>query len=166
MRSGTSALTRLSRSRVRTSVRGSRPSPAGSGSLRWTRPSPSWYARFTRGRSTFGAASVRSTRACAYAGTTPRSRTVACLSMSHREVGLQRLICDSQVHAPNTPHTGPIDGLEPEALVREMANAGVKRCVIVPMVAPGNDASASNGAALEMAQGDLGRFGVMAPFDL
>jgi L-fuconolactonase len=86
--------------------------------------------------------------------------------MSHREVRLQRLICDSQVHAPNTPHAGPIDGMEAGPLIREMETAGVSRCVIVPMVPPGSDASASNGAALEMAQGDLERFAVMAPFDL
>jgi L-fuconolactonase len=86
--------------------------------------------------------------------------------MSHREVRLQLLICDSQVHAPNTPHAGPIAGMEAGPLVREMETAGVSRCVIVPMVPPGSDASASNGAALEMAQGDLERFRVMAPFDL
>jgi len=86
--------------------------------------------------------------------------------MSRREVGLQRLICDSQVHAPDTPHAGPIDGMEAGALVREMETAGVSRCVIVPMVPPGSDARSSNGAALEMAQGDLERFAVMAPFDL
>jgi predicted TIM-barrel fold metal-dependent hydrolase len=86
--------------------------------------------------------------------------------MSRREVGLRRLICDSQVHAPNTPHAGPIDGMEPGPLAREMDAAGVSRCVIVPMVPPGDDASRSNGAAVEMAQGDLARFAVMAPFDL
>jgi L-fuconolactonase len=86
--------------------------------------------------------------------------------MSQREGGRQRLICDSQVHAPNTPHAGPIDGMEADALVREMKTAGVSRCVIVPMVPPGNDAGASNAAALDMAQGDLERFGVMAPLDL
>ena len=86
--------------------------------------------------------------------------------MSHREVHLRRLICDSQVHAPNTPHAGPIDGMEAGALVQEMEAAGVSRCVIVPMVPPGSDASASNGAALAMAQSDRERFGVMAPFDL
>lgn len=53
-----------------------------------------------------------------------------------------------------------------DALVREMELAEVSRCVIVPMVPPGDDASQSNAAALAMAQGDLGRFGVMAPFDL
>lgn len=86
--------------------------------------------------------------------------------MSQREAGLKRLICDSQVHAPNTPHAGPIDGMEADALVREMETAGVGRCVIVPMVPPGSDAGASNGAAVDMAQGDLERFGVMAPLDL
>src|SRR5258706_9039395 len=86
--------------------------------------------------------------------------------MSRREGGLNRLICDSQVHAPNTPHAGPIDGMNADALVRQMELAGVSRCVIVPMVPPGDDASRSNAAALAMAQGDLGRFGVMAPFDL
>lgn len=86
--------------------------------------------------------------------------------MSHREGGLDRLICDSQVHAPNTPHAGPIDGMNADALVREMETAGVGRCVIVPMVPPGSDADASNGAALDMARGDLARFGVMAPLDL
>ena len=76
------------------------------------------------------------------------------------------LICDSQVHAPATPHLGPIPGMEPNDLIREMDRAGVERCVIVPMVPPGGDPSASNPAALEMAQRHPERFGVMAPFDL
>jgi predicted TIM-barrel fold metal-dependent hydrolase len=86
--------------------------------------------------------------------------------MSHREGGLQRLICDSQVHAPNTPHAGPIEGMEPEHLLAEMDRAGVTRCVIIPMVPPGDDASRSNPAALAVAASNLNRFAVMAPFDL
>ncbi|MBJ7599482.1 MAG: amidohydrolase [Candidatus Dormibacteraeota bacterium] len=48
----------------------------------------------------------------------------------------------------------------------EMDGAGVDRCVIVPLVPPGDDATASNPAAVAMAQTDPGRFAVMAPFDL
>ncbi len=79
---------------------------------------------------------------------------------------MTRLICDSQVHAPNTPHAGPIDGMEPAALLAEMDTAGVDRCVIVPMVPPGDDAGASNPAALAMAAATPARFAVVAPFDV
>jgi len=76
------------------------------------------------------------------------------------------LIVDSQVHAPNTPHAGPIDGMESANLLAEMDRAGVSRCVIIPMVPPGDDASRSNPAALAMARANVDRFAVMAPFDL
>jgi L-fuconolactonase len=76
------------------------------------------------------------------------------------------MICDSQVHAPNTPRLGPIPGMEPAELLRQMDAAGVARCVIVPMVPPGPDPSANNAAAVEMAQANADRFAVMAPFDL
>ena len=76
------------------------------------------------------------------------------------------LIVDSQVHAPNTPHAGPIDGMEPEHLLAEMDRAGVSRCVIIPMVPPGDDASRSNPAALAVAAANMDRLAVMAPFDL
>jgi L-fuconolactonase len=79
---------------------------------------------------------------------------------------LALLIVDSQVHAPNTPHAGPIDGMEPENLLAEMDRAGVSRCVIIPMVPPGDDASRSNPAALAVAAANGDRFAVMAPFDL
>jgi L-fuconolactonase len=77
-----------------------------------------------------------------------------------------RLICDSQVHAPNTPHAGPLEGMEPAALLEAMDRAGVGRCVIVPMVPPGDDASASNPAALAAAGKHPDRLAVVAPFDL
>jgi L-fuconolactonase len=76
------------------------------------------------------------------------------------------VIVDSQVHAPDTPHAGPIAGLTAEALLREMDAAGVDRCVVVPMLPPGGDPMASNVAAEAMAAERPDRFAVMAPFDL
>ena len=76
------------------------------------------------------------------------------------------LICDAQVHAPNTPGLGPTPGLDRKQLLREMDVAGVDRCVAIPMVPPGDDPMASNPAALALADSASGRLAVMAPFDL
>ena len=76
------------------------------------------------------------------------------------------LIADAQVHCPDTPHAGPIPGLEPDDLLRAMDEAKVDRCVIVPMVPPGDDAAASNPQALNAARANPQRLGVMAPMDL
>ncbi len=76
------------------------------------------------------------------------------------------LIADSQVHSPDTPHAGPIAGMPEGDLVRAMDEAGVARCVIVPMVPPGDDAAASNPAALAAAGSHPGRLAVVAPMDL
>jgi L-fuconolactonase len=76
------------------------------------------------------------------------------------------LVCDSQVHAPDTPRLGPIPGLQPDDLLRRMDEARVDRCIVVPMVPPGPDPMANNAAAAAMAEARPDRFGVMAPFDL
>jgi predicted TIM-barrel fold metal-dependent hydrolase len=77
------------------------------------------------------------------------------------------LICDSQVHAPHTPHAGPVPGIEPDALLAEMDRADVARCVVVPMMPPpGNDLALTNQAALRMAARHPDRFAVMGIFDL
>lgn len=76
------------------------------------------------------------------------------------------LIADSQVHCPDTPHAGPIAGMPEDRLIRSMDEAGVDRCVIVPMVPPGDDASASNPAAIAAAGAHPTRLAVVAPMDL
>lgn len=76
------------------------------------------------------------------------------------------LICDSQVHAPDRPRTGRAGGIDPSDLLREMAGAGVDRCVVVPLEAPGDDQSSNNGAALDMADAHPDVFAVMGRFDV
>jgi predicted TIM-barrel fold metal-dependent hydrolase len=76
------------------------------------------------------------------------------------------LICDAQVHAPNLPSKVHVPGLDPDDLLREMAVAGVDRCVIVPLAAAGGDSGANNGAALEMARRYPERFAVMGRFEV
>lgn len=76
------------------------------------------------------------------------------------------VVCDAQVHAPDLPSAVHVGGIGPAALRDEMAAAGVYRCVVVPLVAPGPDATAHNGPAMEMAAADPGRFAVMGRFDL
>jgi predicted TIM-barrel fold metal-dependent hydrolase len=50
------------------------------------------------------------------------------------------LICDAQVHAPDTPGH-PIHGIDYESLLEAMAETGVDRAVIVPMGGGNVDAS-------------------------
>lgn len=76
------------------------------------------------------------------------------------------LICDAQVHAPNLPSKVHVPGLDPDDLLREMAGAGVDRCVIVPLAAAGGDCGANNGPALEMARRYPERFAVMGRFEV
>jgi L-fuconolactonase len=80
--------------------------------------------------------------------------------------GRRPMVCDSQVHAPDVPHAVHVDGIDPEPLLREMAAAGVDRCVIVPLAAGGGDDGANNAAAVEMARARPDRFAVMGRFEL
>lgn len=75
-------------------------------------------------------------------------------------------ICDAQVHAPDLPSKVHVRGLNPDDLLREMAVAGVDRCIIVPLAAAGGDAGANNGPALEMARRYPERFAVMGRFEV
>jgi predicted TIM-barrel fold metal-dependent hydrolase len=75
-------------------------------------------------------------------------------------------ICDAQVHAPDLPSKVHVPGLNPDDLLREMAVAGVDRCIIVPLAAAGGDVGANNGSALEMARRYPGRFAVMGRFEV
>ncbi|MGI8609049.1 MAG: amidohydrolase family protein [Candidatus Dormibacteria bacterium] len=75
-------------------------------------------------------------------------------------------ITDSQVHAPNTPHAGPIAGKEPADLLAEMDATGVDRVVVVPMMPPDKNVSATNETALAMPADHPQRFAVMGQFDL
>lgn len=76
------------------------------------------------------------------------------------------VVCDSQVHAPDLPSSVHVGGIEPDALLREMATAGVDRCVIVPLAARGSDVSTNNPGSLEIARAHPDRFAVMGRFDL
>lgn len=76
------------------------------------------------------------------------------------------VICDSQVHAPDTPHVGPVGGIPTADLLREMGAAGVQRCVIVPLAGAGDSKRLNNELALSVAQAFPDRFAVMGPFDL
>jgi L-fuconolactonase len=76
------------------------------------------------------------------------------------------LVCDSQVHAPDTPHATRVAGISEPDLLRQMQTAGVDRCVIIPLEAPGPDPSANNAAALAMARAHPDRFAVMGRFDV
>lgn len=77
------------------------------------------------------------------------------------------MIVDSQVHAPNTPHAGPIAGMEPDDLVDEMAMAEVDRTVVIPMMPPAREQlEGTNQAAVAMAHDHPDRFAVMGLFDL
>lgn len=76
------------------------------------------------------------------------------------------LICDSQVHGPDTPHAGHVGGLDLEPLLREMDAAGVDRCIVVPLDAPGDDLAANNPAALAMVHERPDRLAVMGRIHL
>jgi len=80
--------------------------------------------------------------------------------------GKRLLICDAQVHAPDTPSGVHVPGLDPDDLLHEMAVAGVDRCVVVPLAAAGGDVGANNGAALEVARRYPSRFAVMGRFEV
>lgn len=73
-------------------------------------------------------------------------------------------ICDSQVHAPDTPSGVHVTGLDPGDLLHEMAVAGVDRVIVVPLAAAGPDIGANNAPALEMARRCPARFAVMGRF--
>lgn len=76
------------------------------------------------------------------------------------------VVCDSQVHAPDRPSSVHVRGIDPRDLLQQMDEAGVDRCVLVPLAAPLPDVSTNNGASLEAARGDPDRFAVMGRFDL
>lgn len=75
------------------------------------------------------------------------------------------MICDSQIHAPDLPGEGHVGGMDADSLIAAMQEANVDRCVIVPLVAPG-DATAHNMPAVDMARAHPRRFGVMGRLDL
>lgn len=75
-------------------------------------------------------------------------------------------MCDSQVHAPDRPSSVHVRGIDPRDLLQRMDEAGVDRCVIVPLAAPLPDVSANNAASLEAAHLHPDRFAVMGRFDL
>ncbi len=75
-------------------------------------------------------------------------------------------VCDSQVHAPDLPHATQVGGIGTDKLLTEMDAAGVARCIIVPLEAPGDDQAANNPPALAAAQARPDRFAVMGRFDL
>ena len=51
-------------------------------------------------------------------------------------------------------------------LLARMDEAGVDRCVIIPMVPPGDDQMANNAAALAARMSQPARLAVVAPFDV
>jgi L-fuconolactonase len=80
--------------------------------------------------------------------------------------GRRLLICDAQVHAPDTPSGVHVPGLDPDDLLHEMAVAGVDRVIVVPLAAAGGDVGANNGAALKLARRYPSRFAVMGRFEV
>lgn len=77
-----------------------------------------------------------------------------------------RAICDAQVHAPDLPHAGRVQGIGGSVLLHEMEVAGVARCVLVPVDPPGEDPSRNNGPTIDLALAHPARFAVMGKFDL